>query len=87
MKLGILPVCPMQFFDWRGVYQASGMLFRRKAGSSVHRFAQNNAEVDREELRDRLRRMSDERLLQFGEAAKFMCSKRANGNQPPRKGS
>ena len=51
----------------------------------MHRFAQDNAEVDLEELRDRLRRMSDERLLQFGEAARFMCSKRANGNQPPSK--
>jgi hypothetical protein len=51
----------------------------------MHRFAQDNAEVDLEELRHRLRRMSDERLRQFGEAARFMCSKRANGNQPPRK--
>ena len=51
----------------------------------MHRFAQGNVEVDVEELRDRLRRMSDERLLQFGEAARFMCSKRANGNQAPRK--
>jgi hypothetical protein len=51
----------------------------------MHRFAQDNVELDVEELRDGLRRMSDERLLQFGEAARFMCSKRANGNEPPRK--
>ena len=50
-----------------------------------HRFAQDNAEVDLEELRRRLRRMSDQELKRFGEASRFMCSKRANGNSPPRK--
>jgi hypothetical protein len=29
--------------------------------------------------------MTEQPLRQFGEAAKFMCSKRAHGNQPPRK--
>jgi hypothetical protein len=51
----------------------------------VHRFAQANAEVDLEELRDRLRRMTDEQLRKFGEAAKFMCSPGANFGKPPRK--
>lgn len=51
----------------------------------MHRFAQDNAEVDLAELRERLRKMTEQQLRQFGEAAKFMCSKRANGNQLPRK--
>ena len=51
----------------------------------MYRLAEGNGEVDLEELRERLRKMTDQQLRQFGDAAKFMCSKRANGNQPPRK--
>jgi hypothetical protein len=35
-------------------------------------------------LRERLRKMSDEKLLRFGKAAKNMCSPYANMGQPPR---
>ena len=51
----------------------------------MHRFAQDNAEVDLEELRERLRKMTDQQLRQFGEAGKFMCSPGANFGKPPRK--
>jgi len=51
----------------------------------VHRFSGTSDDVDLVELRERLRKMTDQQLRQFGEAAKFMCSKQANGNQPPRK--
>jgi hypothetical protein len=51
----------------------------------MHRFAQDGNEVDLEELRDRLHKMSEQQLRPFGEATKFTCSERANGKQPPRK--
>ena len=38
---------------------------------AVYRFARD-VEVDLDELRTRLRRMSDEKLLRFGKAARFM---------------
>jgi hypothetical protein len=37
----------------------------------MHRFAQDNAEVDLGELRERLRKMTEHQLRQFGEAAGF----------------
>ena len=39
----------------------------------MYRFARDE-DVDLDELRTRLRRMSDEELLRFGKAARFMCS-------------
>jgi hypothetical protein len=36
-----------------------------------------------EELRVRLRKMSDEKLREFGEAARYMCSSRAMQGKPP----
>ena len=51
----------------------------------MHRFAQDNAGVDIEELRERLRRMTDQQLRKFGEAGKFMCSPGATFSEPPRK--
>ena len=39
----------------------------------MHRFTLN-APVDVDELRERLRKMSDEQLRRFGRAAQFMCS-------------
>jgi hypothetical protein len=39
---------------------------------------------DVESLRLRLRKMNDPELLSFGQAAKFMCSPRANLGKPPR---
>jgi hypothetical protein len=42
-------------------------------------------ELDVTTLRQRLRKMSDEELVKFGKAARFMCSPGANLGQPPRK--
>jgi hypothetical protein len=41
--------------------------------------------VDLDQLRERLRGMSDADLLQFGRAARNMCSPEANLGKPPRK--
>jgi hypothetical protein len=49
----------------------------------MHRFA-IDAPVEVDELRERLRKMSDEDLRWFGRAAEFMCSPGANGCMPPR---
>jgi hypothetical protein len=43
-----------------------------------------NEEFDIQFLRKQLRGMSDEKLLQFGRDAKYMCSPDANLGQPPR---
>jgi hypothetical protein len=40
--------------------------------------------LDVNQLRARLRRMSAEALKQFGAAARYMCSPRANAGKPPR---
>jgi hypothetical protein len=48
----------------------------------MHTFTQETIDLD--ELRTRLRKMSDEKLVQFGAAAKFMCSPQANFDKPPR---
>jgi hypothetical protein len=40
--------------------------------------------VDVEELRKRLRKMSDQELVRFGKAARYMCSPAANFGKPPR---
>ena len=47
----------------------------------MHRLAHNDG-FDHGDLRERLRRMSDQELLRFGTAAKVMCSN--NFDQPPR---
>jgi hypothetical protein len=41
-------------------------------------------DIDLEELRARLRKMTDTELRHFGRAAKFMCSPGANLGKPPR---
>ena len=41
------------------------------------------AEFDREALRTRLQKMSDEQLRKFGETAKYMVSPTANMGKPP----
>jgi hypothetical protein len=41
-------------------------------------------DVDLDELRARLRKMSDGDLTAFGKAARYMCSSAANLGQPPR---
>jgi hypothetical protein len=40
--------------------------------------------VDVEELRTRLREMSDNQLIEFGRAARFMCSPEASFGESPR---
>jgi hypothetical protein len=42
------------------------------------------SELNVEALRVRLQKMSDEQLMKFGKAARFMCSPEANLGQPPR---
>jgi hypothetical protein len=39
--------------------------------------------TDRNEVRERLRRMTDEQLREFGRACVYMCSRRANLGKPP----
>ena len=39
---------------------------------------------DVESLRQRLMKMSDAALREFGEAARYMCSPAANAGKPPR---
>jgi hypothetical protein len=43
-----------------------------------------NEEFDIQSLQERLRKMSDEKLLRFGRDAKYMCSPDASLGQPPR---
>jgi hypothetical protein len=40
--------------------------------------------VDLDELRIRLRKMTDADLIAFGNAAQYMCSPKANLGKPPR---
>jgi hypothetical protein len=40
--------------------------------------------LDREQVRQRLQRMTDAQLRRFGSAARYMCSPEANLGQPPR---
>jgi hypothetical protein len=47
-------------------------------------FSSDDNEVVLESLRTRLRKMSDQELLRFGQAAKYMCSPGANFGEPPR---
>jgi len=47
-------------------------------------FSNNENEVVLESLRTRLRKMSDQELLRFGQSAKYMCSPGANSGEPPR---
>lgn len=41
-------------------------------------------QIDLDALRERLRKMSDVELLEFGKAARYMCSPAANLDKPPR---
>jgi hypothetical protein len=47
-------------------------------------FSGTENEVDLEGLRTRLRKMSDQELLRYGQAAKSMCSPDAYFGQSPR---
>ena len=40
--------------------------------------------LDREQVRQRLRRMTDDQLRRWGAAARYMCSLWANFGEPPR---
>jgi len=44
----------------------------------------SNAPIDPDQLRARLQRMSVAQLLEFGKAARYMCSPEANIGKPPR---
>lgn len=44
----------------------------------------NEGTLDREVVRERLRRMADQELLKFGAAARYMCGPKANMGKPPR---
>jgi hypothetical protein len=48
----------------------------------MYRFTQGTIDLD--ELRARLRKMTDAELIAFGKAARYMCSPAANLGQPPR---
>jgi hypothetical protein len=41
------------------------------------------SELDIDQLRERLRNMSDDQLLKFGKSARYMCSPTANRGKPP----
>ena len=49
----------------------------------MYRFATDGA-LDIQDLRERLQKMNDAELRRFGQAARFMCSPKANMGQPPR---
>jgi hypothetical protein len=42
-----------------------------------------STQIDREKLRERLRKMSNEELRKFGKASASMCSPKANLGKPP----
>jgi hypothetical protein len=48
----------------------------------VYQFTSNGIDVD--ELRARLRKMTDDALLRFGRAAAYMCSAQTNYHEPRR---
>jgi hypothetical protein len=48
----------------------------------MYRFTQDAIDLD--ELRARLRKMTDAELIAFGKAARRMCSRAANLGKPPR---
>jgi hypothetical protein len=54
------------------------------AGLNSVGFSSGENEIDREGLRTRLRKMSDQELLRYGRAAKSMCSPDAYFGQAPR---
>jgi hypothetical protein len=41
-------------------------------------------EIDVNEVRERLRKMTDRQLVEFGKAASLMCSPAVNFGKPPR---
>ena len=45
---------------------------------------QPNDQVDLDQLRERLQKMTEAKVLEFGKAAAYMCSPKANSNKPPR---
>jgi len=52
-------------------------------GLTMYRFA-TNSPVDLDELRERFQRMTDDQLLAFGKAARYMCTPKANLGRLPR---
>jgi hypothetical protein len=50
----------------------------------MYRFVRDENAVDVEDLRMRLRKMTDSELLAFGNSARYMCTPAANLGKPPR---
>lgn len=50
----------------------------------MYDFAKDSATVNLNDLRARLRKMSDDELRKFGKAAAYMCSERAARSRTPR---
>lgn len=44
----------------------------------------NDAPIDREQIRARLRKMTDKAVFQFGKDAAFLCRPEQNHGKPPR---
>ena len=44
----------------------------------------SNVPIDLDQPRDRLRKMTNAQPLEFGKAARYMCSPEANIGKPPR---
>ena len=66
------------YFEHFSVYQATRKI------SLMDAFARDTEPTNVEELRERLRKMSDTKLVEFGKAAAYMCSPEANMNKRPR---
>jgi hypothetical protein len=44
----------------------------------------NSESIDLDELRSRLKRMTDMELVAYGKSARYMCTRKANLGHPPR---
>ena len=89
---GEIDACNREAFSSQTELRASRLLYalghlprlrHLRYTPTVYRFAQNEP-LDIEQLRSRLRKMTDAALLGFGRAARNMCSPRANLGHPPR---
>ena len=68
------------YFPTASGHGLSGAIIHR-----MYRFATGTLDI--KDLRERLRKMTDAALKRFGEAARFMCSPKANMGKPPRQNS
>lgn len=56
----------------------------RLSGQPTHRFKERNNLVDLEELRARLRKMTDAELRRYGQATHYSCSSHAKSGESAR---